>query len=142
MDDLGLGKRQVDEADVKEIHRHLVGNAGRLRCKRAQAPHIRLAEPAPGLGIELGNRVREVGFAPRFGADRAQAAFEVLAFPGSETAECDARICSISVVPDRGMPRTKIGTSERKPTPSTRSTTSRPKAAIMRSTIRIVSDAR
>ena len=57
-----------------------------------------------------------------------------LVSPAPKTWQWLAKICSISVVPDRGSPTTNTGSSLSNPKPRTRSKKSAVQAAIMRST--------
>ena len=106
VDDSGARERGVDQSHVQEIGGHLVDDALRIAAitpQRARDNRV----PCPGSGVAPASLLT-----PR-GLERAECACPRSAAPRHRIpAGCEARICSVSEVPDRGMPTMKTGSSE------------------------------
>src|SRR5882672_1404298 len=122
MDDSGLRQRGVDQSGVQEIGGHLVDDPQRPGGQRRKA-----------LEIVAGHSRYEARTVAAVGPVRLQSvesAVPELHLPAPNTAGCEARICSVSEVPDLGMPMTKTGSSEAE-APSSRWLTNAASNALM-----------
>jgi hypothetical protein len=113
MDDTRIRKRQMNEADEGKVCGHLVDDPIDCRCSAADAVEISRSELAQRWGRQnyLPNGNHRL-----IGVDVRDRLAEIADFPGA-TREWLERICSMSVVPDRGMPTTNSGTAVGSPTP-------------------------
>ena len=105
MDDARARKRGVDQSGVQEVRGHLVRDP--QRCARARTDSIQV------FARHARHRLRRVArrAAPGF-ANVANARSQKRTSPAPNTLGCEARICSVSEVPDRGMPIMNTGSSE------------------------------
>ena len=103
VDDPGAGQHQAKQADVLEIVRQFVGEEPGLLAiagGRVEIPPARAVRTRPGSarGPLPDNPLWDPAMRGRSGSSNVPL-----------TSGWDARICSISVEPDRGMPTMKIG---------------------------------
>ena len=121
IDDLRVRQDQVDQADVREVVRHLVDEERpAVLALDARALEVLLAERAQARRRPASRDARDsagVARLRRAAAARARCAMMSGSSIVPSTCEWLARICSISVEPARGRPTMKIGSGASQPAP-------------------------
>src|SRR5579883_3617311 len=138
VNDTGIGQREMDHPGEVEVSRHLIGYMRSGRRMLSELRHVAGTDLAQQGVISRWNEFRVWKQVAVGSVQRRQRLPKALSSPAPCTSGWLARICSTSVEPERGMPRTKMGTAEGSPCPSFSLIRAGVKTALMRSNSAIV----
>ena len=107
------GAMSADEAEIEKVAGHLVDDARRAGVERMKLGQIAGRRRGQDFRRRARQRAAQTPGRPREPPSAAKAWPSAVRSPAPKTSRWAPRICSTSVVPERGMPTTKTGAGSR-----------------------------